>query len=102
MTGYPAKFDTPNLPNANCTRTDPELFYAEDCVNPDKALVESARAVCIPCTERLKCLEWGLVKENYGMWGGLTSNERKDFKRGRFHKLTHVVHLGLIELPTRE
>jgi WhiB family redox-sensing transcriptional regulator len=102
MTGYPAKFDTPNLPNAACTTSDPELFYADDCINPDKVLIEKAREICITCPERIKCLNWAMVKENYGMWGGLTANERKDFKRGRFHKLKHVAKIGLIDLTKRE
>lgn len=102
MTGYPAKFDTPNLPNAACTTSDPELFYADDCVDPDKVAIELARTVCMGCAERVKCLGWAMQNENYGMWGGLTANERKNFKRGKHHKLVQVAALGLIELPNRK
>jgi hypothetical protein len=39
---------------------------------------------------------WGLQGEEYGMFGGLTANERELFKARDLRKLQHVKDLGLI------
>lgn len=96
MTGYLPKVASPNLPNAACVKVDPEIFFAEDCQYPDKEVVEQARNICLGCLDRVPCLMWGLGNEDFGMWGGLTANERKDFKKRKMKRLTHVKNLGLI------
>ena len=90
MTGPANKFDIPNFDLAVCKGEDPELWFAEDTINPVVQDVELARAMCMACGERLKCLAWGLRNEEFGMWGGLTANERKHFKARRFDRLTHL------------
>ena len=98
MTGHLPKIASPKLPNALCAdkRINPELFFADDCQQPDKAVVEQARAICIQCPDRVPCLLWGLQNENFGMWGGLTANERRDFKKRKLNKLKHLKLLNLI------
>ena len=98
MTGHLPKIASPNLPNALCAdnRVNPELFYADDCQQPDKAVVEQARAICIQCPVRVPCLQWALQNEDFGMWGGLTANERRDFKRRKLRRLKHLEELDLI------
>jgi WhiB family transcriptional regulator, redox-sensing transcriptional regulator len=44
--------------------------------------VELAKAVCVGCRVRRSCLEFGLY-EQYGIWGGLTVQERKKLRRSR-------------------
>lgn len=97
MTGHVSQFHAPDLPQALCVAPhDPELWFAEDTQYPVREDVEFARSVCGKCLERVKCLLWGLQAEEYGMFGGLTANEREHFKERRMDKLQHVTDLGLI------
>lgn len=96
MTGHVSRHKAPDLPQAACRTFDPELWFAEDTQYPVRADVEWARQVCTGCPERVKCLMWGLQGEEYGMFGGLTANERELFKARDLRKLQHVKDLGLI------
>jgi len=96
MTGYLPKSNTPTMPKAACKGMPTDWFYAEDCLSPVKETVEYARQICIGCPERKLCLDYALENEPHGMWGGLTSNDRKDLQKNRLHKLQHLVDLGLI------
>jgi WhiB family redox-sensing transcriptional regulator len=96
MTGHLSKLSSPNLPLAACVGVDPELFYAEDCINPDQEKIEQARQVCLECVERIACLSWGMHNETFGMWGAMTSNERRDYKQRKMYKLKHLRELGII------
>jgi len=96
MTGHVNRGAAPDLPDALCVTFDPELWFAEDTQYPVRADVEFARSVCVGCLERVKCLLWGLQTEEFGMFGGLTANERDHFKARRMDKLGHVSALGLI------
>lgn len=63
---------------------DPELFF-----NPwdDPPLVRQRREreavqVCRRCPIREACLQWSLdVREPYGVWGGVTEDERRRMLR---------------------
>jgi len=81
---------------AACRNHDPEIFYAEESVIPDLEVIESARAICVGCPERIPCLDYALKNENWGMWGGLTASERRYFRRGKYHKIQKVIKLKLI------
>ena len=38
-----------------------------------------AKAICSMCPVRVRCLEFAIVAgERFGIWGGLTTQERKD------------------------
>ncbi|AGI12995.1 WhiB family transcription factor [Mycobacterium phage Butters] len=63
---------------AACTQTDPEVFFPEkgEPVGP-------ARNICRRCEVQAKCLEVALAREEeFGIWGGLTPNQRRALKRG--------------------
>ncbi len=68
----------PYLEDAACRGLDPELFYAEG-----GAAVARAKAVCASCDLRLKCLEWAICREEFGVWGGTTARERAAIRRAR-------------------
>jgi len=68
----------PFLDNAACRGIDPELFYAEG-----GAAVARAKAVCAQCPLRMKCLEWAIAREEFGVWGGTTARERAAIRRER-------------------
>ena len=43
---------------------------------------ERAKSICARCPVRLECLEYSLtVPELYGIWGGLTEQERRALLR---------------------
>ena len=90
MTGHIPRFTSPNLPKALCVNFDPELWYADDAINPDLRDVEWAREICSGCAERLNCLGWALENEKHGMWGGFTANERRYLRERKFNKLQHL------------
>lgn len=65
------------MADALCRQTDPEIFYPEQGGSP-----REAKLVCLACPVQTACLEHALRnREHYGIWGGLTANERN--RRGR-------------------
>jgi WhiB family redox-sensing transcriptional regulator len=43
--------------------------------------VKAALAVCKECPVRQKWLGYSLVKEPYGIWGGMTEQQRETYRR---------------------
>lgn len=70
--------------DALCRQTDPEIFYPAKGRSPHQA-----KRVCFCCPVRTECLTDALRRrEPYGVWGGLTTAERKKLTRhtkGRTH-----------------
>lgn len=60
-------------------RTD--LFFPERG-DPAAELVAQAKAICAGCPVRIPCLEAG-HHEEFGVWGGLTVDERRRLRRKR-------------------
>lgn len=65
---------------AACKGMNPELFYAEPGRNDD---VEAARKICKTCPVRKACLEYSLLRHEFGFWGGKTEEERKRIRGQR-------------------
>jgi WhiB family redox-sensing transcriptional regulator len=63
--------------DALCAETDPEIFF------PDKGgSVRDAKKICRRCDVRAECLDYALThRERYGVWGGLSENERRGLLR---------------------
>jgi WhiB family redox-sensing transcriptional regulator len=68
----------PYLEEAACRGLDPELFYAEG-----GAAIAKAKSVCVTCPLRMKCLEWAISREEFGVWGATTARERAAIRRER-------------------
>lgn len=57
----------------------------EDFVGPDRlerryereARIARAKRVCAGCPVRLECLEWAIQRNEIGVWGGTTEDERR-------------------------
>lgn len=67
-------------PNGPCRQADPDLFFSTD---PAKSA--AAKAICARCpaVERDKCLRLAIENHHaYGVWGGLTEEERAIFRAG--------------------
>jgi WhiB family redox-sensing transcriptional regulator len=56
------------------------FFYSENERGRNRRLREqAAKAVCRTCPVIAECLNWALtVNEPYGIWGGLSPDERRD------------------------
>ncbi|KQX76230.1 MULTISPECIES: WhiB family transcriptional regulator [Aeromicrobium] len=67
-----------------CRGVDPETFFSPDAERgPRRRARESAaKALCAVCPVVQECLNHALtVREPYGVWGGLTINERDQLLR---------------------
>lgn len=77
----------PNLSDeALCAQVDGDVWFP--VLGHDTT--QAAKAVCNgtgdrpPCPVREACLAWALdADERYGVWGGLSPNERKKLARGQ-------------------
>jgi WhiB family redox-sensing transcriptional regulator len=66
-----------------CREMGTEVFYnTENERGPAKRSRNvAAKSVCMSCPVRRPCLEWALeVDEPYGVWGGLTPEERSQLR----------------------
>lgn len=75
----PWEFDNPL-----CAELGPTHYFAED----DELEVETKerqqiRKLCNTCEHQFDCAEWGIYKEKWGIWGGLTVRERRLIRRRR-------------------
>ena len=62
-----------------CRDADPELFFSPESERGPRrrARERAAKTFCARCPVVRQCLEHALmVKEPYGVWGGLTTGER--------------------------
>lgn len=68
-----------DLSAAACIGRDPELFYAAEDDDYQRHVV---KRICVTCPVRTACLTGALQRnEPAGVWGGLTTTERKQLKR---------------------
>lgn len=74
---------------ALCAEVDPELWF------PGKgASNRAAKLVCGACEVRAECLAVALeANEQYGVWGGLSPNERRRLRRR--HRQTAPVEVAV-------
>ena len=70
----------PDLSAGNCAGIDPQMFFPE---SGDGTASRAARAVCDGCPCLDPCLEWAIVNESYGIWGGTTEVERRRIRKQR-------------------
>lgn len=69
-------------PRARCADEDPELFFPIGDTGPALLQEEEAKAVCRRCPLMETCLRDALERgENYGVFGGLSAQERRSLRR---------------------
>ena len=76
----------PALAGAACKGADVNLFFGRDAefVTARKKREAEAKAICAGCPARDACLAYALdAGEAYGVWGGLTEDERRAILRQR-------------------
>lgn len=77
-------YDVPNFKNPPCAQIDPELFfYPETNSGVDIHNFKYAKQICSTCPYREPCAEYGLHNRVYGVWGGLSENERDQIRKLR-------------------
>lgn len=65
----PAQLD---LTRAVCVNANSEIFFSEDA-----AEIALAKSICGECPIASQCAEWAAKNAEYGVFGGLTSEERQ-------------------------
>ncbi len=63
---------------AACVGSDPVLFDGETI----GAILE-AKKICSDCPIKDLCLDWAMLTQDSGVWGGLTPLERKKHSKGQ-------------------
>lgn len=58
-----------------------DLFYRPYSSKAEsRALIKEVKAICGRCPEMHPCREWGIHHEEFGVWGGLTEQERRAYR----------------------
>lgn len=66
---------------ANCKELPTDFFYKIEDRGVSKLIdVDVFRQVCAPCPIWQQCLRYASHNEDYGVWGGMTSEERRVLK----------------------
>jgi WhiB family redox-sensing transcriptional regulator len=61
-----------------CVGEDPDVFFPS---HGDPGT--EARKVCTACTVREQCLDYAVVADEFGIWGGLDQQERRNLRKRR-------------------
>jgi WhiB family redox-sensing transcriptional regulator len=70
--------------DAACRGEAAELFFPSGSTGPALTQIAKAKEVCARCPVREACLEFALgTGQRYGIWGGLTEDERRSVRRRR-------------------
>ena len=76
--------EIPYFKNPLCAEVDPELFFPMEVKGVSTLInVRNAKKVCASCEHRLDCLEFALVNNVQGIWGGVTERERHALRKAR-------------------
>ena len=79
--GFELETKRPDIVDAPCQSVDPETFFPDPT---DLLKIREAKSLCGQCNPKTKndCLTFAITnKIGYGIWGGLTTDERKNLKR---------------------
>jgi len=70
--------DLPTLhADAACRDSDPDVFFPDDEAPTYEVLVDVARDICSRCHVLDLCRAHGIEYEEFGIWGGMTEQERR-------------------------
>ena len=67
-----------------CAEISPDSYFMEDDGSYRSSReYKELRALCHRCEHIADCAEWGIARERFGVWGGLTPRERQSIRRRR-------------------
>ena len=73
----PRFYETPD-----CATVGGDFWFPENEAGSfSNSDIRTAKSICRSCVHQSECAEWGIAKENYGIWGGLTQLDRKILRR---------------------
>lgn len=68
-----------------------DLFFPEEVRSSvGRAILVEAREICSGCEVREPCLEYALRFEEWGIWGGMSEQERNRLRRKRGIRFLNV------------
>lgn len=75
----------PWMDDAACKDEPQETFFPPSegtpKDQPNHPMWARGKAICQACPVRAECLAYALLNEDYGLWGGRTSRERRQIRR---------------------
>ena len=76
--------------NPSCAEIGTDFFY------PDigDGVPVSVIGICKGCPHLAECAEWGIQRERYGTWGGLSAVKRKKIRIARGITLPREEHVA--------
>lgn len=78
-----------------CHDIEPELFFPIGTSIAAMRQIRWAKAVCAACPVDEECLAWALdTGQEFGVWGGLSEDERRSLKRRTSRARTHLTSTG--------
>lgn len=88
---------------AECQDSYTDMFYSVEEERSADAYwhINAVRSLCGKCVLQKECLTYAFKHEQYGVWGGLTSQERKSFSepekypQQRQRALKDLIPLGI-------
>ena len=80
----------PDLSRGACREIGLELFFPEEKGNGSDTYVY-AKTICNRCVVQVKCLEWAILHEDHGMWGGTSPVDRRKIRRKRKIRLNEIL-----------
>ena len=67
---------------AACAGESTDLFFPIGTSGPAVLQAQDAKRICAACPVTITCLQWALSSGiEHGVWGGLTEEERRAWKR---------------------
>ena len=70
--------------HAACRDIDTDLFFPAGDTGPAAVKIQKAKAICRRCPVQEDCLAFAMAfYQEYGIWGGLTEDERRVLRRRR-------------------
>jgi hypothetical protein len=77
----PSQYEAPS-----CETIGGDFWFPEAIPGKKDSSIEDTKlavSVCNRCPHRRECAEWGINKEYFGIWGGLTLRQRQKIRDQR-------------------
>ena len=75
----PSQYEAPS-----CATIGGDFWFPDTKVDVNSvADTKFATSICNRCPHRRECAEWGITKEYFGIWGGLTMRQRQVIRSQR-------------------